>query len=148
MQPRWNAPTHIYIFQPFLCHLIQLPPSLEITCHRSLALILDPINSPHIIRAQCPLTIGSIPASTILSISMAITLGKLIVLLHLHLGLVCTSPEFPCRVFGVHRGQEVDEEGEDVEGEDECDGPFEDCGCVVGASEVCDAEGDGENDFG
>jgi hypothetical protein len=33
-------------------------------------------------------------------------------------------------VLGAHSGDEIDEEGEDVEGENERDGPFEDGGCI------------------
>ena len=33
-------------------------------------------------------------------------------------------------LLGAHSWDQIDEEGEDVEGEDEGDGPFEDGGCV------------------
>lgn len=51
------------------------------------------------------------------------------------------------RIFGLYCREEIDEEGEDVEGEDEGDGPFEDCRGVIVFFVACDAEGDGEGDF-
>lgn len=47
----------------------------------------------------------------------------------------------------MHRRQQVDEEGEDVEGEDECHGPFEDSGGVVFLLVAAHAKGDSERDF-
>ena len=50
-------------------------------------------------------------------------------------------------VAGAHGGEEVDVEGEDVEGEDEGDGPLEHGGGVGGLLEVAGGEGDGEDDL-
>lgn len=47
-------------------------------------------------------------------------------------------------VGGVARGPQVDDEGEDVEGEDEGDGPLEDGGVVEVVVQVAHAEADGE----
>jgi hypothetical protein len=49
--------------------------------------------------------------------------------------------------LGADGGDEVDEEGEDVAGEDEGDGPLQHGGGVVAVLEVGGAEGDGEGDF-
>jgi hypothetical protein len=45
----------------------------------------------------------------------------------------------------VDRGEQVDVEGEYVEGEDEGDDPLENRGGVGGLLEVAGAEGDGQN---
>lgn len=50
-------------------------------------------------------------------------------------------------LLGPDGGQQVDEEGQDVEGEDESDDPLEDGGDVFLAFEGGDAEDDGEGDF-
>lgn len=50
-------------------------------------------------------------------------------------------------VAGGHGRVEVDEEGEDVEGEDEGDGPLENRGRVVVAQEVGRDEGDGQDEL-
>lgn len=57
-------------------------------------------------------------------------------------------------LLGVHRGPQVDGEGEDVEGEDDGDDPLDDSGGVVlvnaGAGTECDAErelDDNEEEF-
>ncbi len=47
----------------------------------------------------------------------------------------------------MRRGKEVDEEREDVKGEDEGDRPLEAGGDVFSFFEVGDAEDDGEDDF-
>ena len=50
-------------------------------------------------------------------------------------------------LIAPHSRNKIDEEGEDVEGEDEGDGPFEDGRGVVFVFCAGDAEGDGERDF-
>jgi len=44
-------------------------------------------------------------------------------------------------IAGVARGPEIDDEGGEVEGEDEGNGPFQDGGGVVGVAPVCGDEG-------
>jgi hypothetical protein len=50
-------------------------------------------------------------------------------------------------VLRPYAGEQVDEEGKDVEGEDEGDEPLEDGGSVAVAGRVADAETDGHSDF-
>jgi hypothetical protein len=54
--------------------------------------------------------------------------------------LVVGSHLYPCLggcvMLGVHGWLEVDEEGEDIEGEDERDSPFENCSSIPGVSEI------------
>lgn len=50
-------------------------------------------------------------------------------------------------VFRVDGGQQVDDEGEDVKGEDEGDDPFEDGGDVGVMGEGGAGEGDGEDEL-
>jgi hypothetical protein len=49
--------------------------------------------------------------------------------------------------FGTDGREEIDEEGENVKGKDERDGPFEDGGDVVAFSLVADAKCDGQSNF-
>lgn len=50
-------------------------------------------------------------------------------------------------VLRVHRGPQVDDEGEDVEGEDGGDDPLEDGGLVVHLLAGADGEGDAEGEL-
>jgi len=47
----------------------------------------------------------------------------------------------------MYGGDEVNEEREDVEGEDEGNGPFEDGGCIVRMSEVGCCKSNGQSYF-
>lgn len=47
----------------------------------------------------------------------------------------------------VNSWEEINEERKDVEGEDECNGPFEDSSCVVGFLEIGGSESDCESDL-
>jgi hypothetical protein len=49
--------------------------------------------------------------------------------------------------LGADSREKIDKEGEDVEGKDEGDGPFENRGWVVAISARADTECDGESDF-
>lgn len=59
---------------------------------------------------------------------------------------ILTRPE-RATLAGAHGRVQVDEEGEDVHGEDEGDEPLEDGGRVEVVREVAGDEGDGEDDF-
>lgn len=50
-------------------------------------------------------------------------------------------------MFGMYSGYEVDEKRDYVECEDERDGPFQNCSCVIELLEIAAAEGDGEDDL-
>jgi len=52
-----------------------------------------------------------------------------IISLDLHLRLI--TPTLPSRMLRVHSWDQIDEKREDIEREDERDGPFENRGCVV-----------------
>lgn len=69
-----------------------------------------------------------------------------VVLLHLagRGGVVHAGRLVAHAALGFDGGPQVDEEGEDVEGEDEGDDPLEDGGHVVVLAEVVDGEGDGQ----
>jgi len=68
-----------------------------------------------------------------------------IISLSLHLRLI--TPALSSRMFRVHGWDQIDEEREDVECEDECDGPFENCSCIVFVLEIGSAECDCEDHF-
>lgn len=72
-----------------------------------------------------------------------------VVLLHLagRGGVVHAGRLVAHAALGLDGGPQVDEEGEDVEGEDEGDHPLEDGGHVVVLAEVVDGEGDGQRQF-
>lgn len=61
------------------------------------------------------------------------------VLFPLHL---CLAPHRAFRVLRPYGWDQVDEEGEHIEREDECDGPLQDRGSVVFVLEVASAECD------
>ena len=84
-----------------------------------------------------PLTIDGVVIRMVIHVGIA----GIVIGLELHLGLAKAA------MLGVNSRYEIDDEGEDVEGEDESDGPFEHCGCVVGTFEVGYSEADGEGDF-
>jgi hypothetical protein len=92
-------------------------------------------------------TTCSVPITVMIhwTIQVTITTG----LLHLLVGLApdgrVVRLEARTRVAGAHGGEEVDVEGEDIKGKDECDGPFEHGGGVGGLFEVACCEGDGED---
>lgn len=60
--------------------------------------------------------------------------AQIIILLHLHGSAVASI------LLCVNGRNEVENEGGDVKGEDESDGPFEDCSGVVDFLESADAE--------
>lgn len=50
-------------------------------------------------------------------------------------------------IAGAHGWVQINEEGEDVEGEDKGDNPFEDGSGVAGSEAGCDGEGDGQGEL-
>lgn len=106
---------------------------LKVTRNRDLLRVPTPAHTAHIIHTQRPLA----PTLTLSR--------KAIVLLLLHPRL--PVPKVRAVVLGAGRWQEVDEEREDVEGEDERDGPLENSGDVVGFLEGADGKGDSETEF-
>lgn len=61
--------------------------------------------------------------------------------------LILPVAELAVSVLGVDGRKQVDEEGEDVECENECDRPLENGSGVIALFEVAGAEGDCEADF-
>lgn len=69
-------------------------------------------------------------------------------LFHVPAGVVAVGRRgVPGSLAGAHGRVEVNEEGEDVEGEDEGDQPLEDGGGVPVAGPVAADESDGQDDF-
>ncbi len=64
-----------------------------------------------------------------------------------HLEAAVSAPELDVLLLGRSRRVQVDDEGEDVGGEDEGDDPLEDCGGVVVVCCHAGGEGHGEDDL-
>lgn len=105
--------------------------SLEITSHRRAMAVLPTTNRREIIPPQRSLAIpAGVRIVRIPVCQRIIPALDAVVGLQLHLRLEGALLPPPGRVVvavvrrGVHRGDEIDEEGEDVEGEDEGNGPL------------------------